>query len=161
MTSLFINLISCHLPTHRVFIHLVFQRVVQQILCRTSSISINLGRYIMYRVFLKKVLHKREEKVQVQVQVQVQEIMKMTQQKDENLVQVQQHYSDFFCVKIVFKSQFFWLIWPFKCLILMILTIAKYHEILLKDSTSSLLFIVKFFSSLKTKMILKTPNETF
>ena len=43
----------------------------------------------------------------------------------------------------------------------MILTIAKYHENLLKDSTSSLLFIVKFFSPLETQMILKTPNETF
>ena len=35
----------------------------------------------MYRVFLKKVLHKREEKMQ--------EKMKMTSQKDKNLVQVQ------------------------------------------------------------------------
>ena len=34
-----------------------------------------------YGVFLKKVLHKREEKMQ--------EKMKMTSQKDENLVQVQ------------------------------------------------------------------------
>ena len=55
----------------------------------------------------------------------------------------------------------FWLIWPFQCLILIILTMAKYHENLLKDSTFSLLFPVKFFSSLKTKMRLKTPNETF
>ena len=38
---------------------------------------------------------------------------------------------------------------------------AKYHENLLKGSTLSLLSIVKFFSPLKTKMILKTPNETF
>ena len=43
----------------------------------------------------------------------------------------------------------------------MILTIAKYDENLLKDSTLSLLFIVKFFSPLETLMILKTPNETF
>ena len=35
----------------------------------------------------------------------------------------------------------FWLIWPFKCLILMILTMAKYHENLLKDSTLSFLFV--------------------
>ena len=55
----------------------------------------------------------------------------------------------------------FWLIWPFECLILMNLTVAKYHENLLKGSTLSLLSIVKFFSPLKTKMILKTPNETF
>ena len=38
---------------------------------------------------------------------------------------------------------------------------AKYHENLLKDSTLSLLFTVKFFSSLETKMILKIPYETF
>ena len=43
----------------------------------------------------------------------------------------------------------------------MFLTMAKYQENLLKDSTLSLLFIVKFYSSLKTKMMLKTPNETF
>ena len=43
----------------------------------------------------------------------------------------------------------------------MILTRAKYHENLLKDSPLSLLSVVKFFSSLETKMILKTPNETF
>jgi len=76
-------------------------------------------------------------------------------------VQGQQHCSVYFCTKIIFKSWFFWLIWPFECLILMFLTMAKYHENLLKDSTLSLLLIVKFFSSLKTKMILKTPNETF
>ena len=77
------------------------------------------------------------------------------------MVQAQQHCSVYFCLMIIFKTWFFWLIWPFKCLILVILTIAKYHENLLKDSTLSLLFIVKFFSFLKTKMILKTPNETF
>ena len=44
-------------------------------------------------------------------------------------------------------------IWPFKCLIMMILT-AKYHENLLRDSTSSL-------PSIENKMILKTPNEPF
>ena len=43
----------------------------------------------------------------------------------------------------------------------MILTMAKYHENLLKDSTLSLLLIAKFFSSLKTKKILKTRNVTF
>ena len=56
---------------------------------------------------------------------------------------------------------FVWLILPFECLILMILTMAKYHKSLLKDSTLSLLCIVKFFSSLETKMIQKRPNETF
>ena len=43
----------------------------------------------------------------------------------------------------------------------MILSIPKYHENLLKDSNLSLLFVVKFFSSFKTKMILKMQNETF
>jgi len=43
----------------------------------------------------------------------------------------------------------------------MILTIAKYHENLLKDSLLSLLFIAKFFSPLETQKILKTPNRTF
>ena len=37
----------------------------------------------------------------------------------------------------------------------------KYHETLLRDSLLSLLSIVKFFSSLESKMILKMPNETF
>ena len=50
---------------------------------------------------------------------------------------------------------------PFKCLILMTLTMAKYYENLIRDSPLSLLFIVKFFASLETKMILKMPNETF
>ena len=43
----------------------------------------------------------------------------------------------------------------------MILIMAKYHENLLKVSPLSLLFIVKFLSSLETKMVLKIPNETF
>ena len=43
----------------------------------------------------------------------------------------------------------------------MILTMTKYHDNLLIDSTLSLLFIVKFFSSLETKMILKLANQTF
>ena len=38
---------------------------------------------------------------------------------------------------------------------------AKYHENLLRDSTLSLLFIVKIFTSLETKMILKMSYETF
>ena len=40
----------------------------------------------------------------------------------------------FFCIKIFFKSWFVWLVWPFECLILMILTMTKYHENLLRDS---------------------------
>ena len=40
----------------------------------------------------------------------------------------------------------------------MILTMAKYHEILLRDSTLSLLLIEIFFLPW---MIQKTPNETF
>ena len=87
--------------------------------------------------------------------------MKMTQQKNENLVQVQQQCSVYCCIKTIFESWLFWLIWPFKCQILMILTMAKYHENLLRDSSLSLLSIVNFFSSLETKMILKIPNETF
>ena len=43
----------------------------------------------------------------------------------------------------------------------MILTMAKYHENLLKDCTLSLLFIVQFFSPLEIKIILKRSNETF
>ena len=37
----------------------------------------------------------------------------------------------------------------------------KYPENLLRDSPLSLLFIVKFFSSLESKTVLKIPNETF
>ena len=51
--------------------------------------------------------------------------------------------------------------WPFKCLISMILTMTKYHENLLRDSPLSLLSVVKFLSSLETKKVLKIPNETF
>ena len=43
----------------------------------------------------------------------------------------------------------------------MILTMTKYHENLLRDSPLSSLSIVRIFSSLETKMILKIPNETF
>ena len=91
----------------------------------------------------------------------MQEKMKMTKQEDKDLVQVQQNCSLYFCLKIIFKSLCLWLIWPFKCLILMILTMAIYHENLLKDSLISLFFMVKLFSLLETKMILKMPNETF
>ena len=45
--------------------------------------------------------------------------------------------------------------------ILMILTMTKYHENLLRNSALSLLSTVKIFSSLETEMILKLPNETF
>ena len=47
------------------------------------------------------------------------------------------------------------LIWPFECLILMILTMTDYHENLF------LLSIARIFPSLETKMILKIPNDTF
>ena len=50
----------------------------------------------MYRVFLKNVLHKLEEKMQ--------EKMKMTKQKDQNMVQVQQQCSVYLCKKNIFKS---------------------------------------------------------
>ena len=68
----------------------------------------------------------------------MQEKMKMTEQEDENLVIVQQHGSDYFCIKIIFES-FFGLILPFKCPILMILTMSKFHKNLLRDSTLYLL----------------------
>ena len=60
------------------------------------------------------------------------------------MVQVQQQCNVYFCTIMIFISWFFWLIWHFKCLILMILTMTKYHENML---------MVKFFSSLETKMI--------
>ena len=108
---------------------------------------------VEYGVFFKKVFHKQEEKMQ--------EKMKMTKQKDKNLVQVQKQCSVYFCIEMFFKSWFVLLLWPLESLILMILTLTKYHENLLNDSTLSLLFIVKFFSPLETLMKLKTPNETF
>ena len=43
----------------------------------------------------------------------------------------------------------------------MILTMTKYHENLLRDSPLSLLSIVKLFSSLEAKKVLKMPNITF
>ena len=43
----------------------------------------------------------------------------------------------------------------------MALTMTKHHENLLRYSTLSLLSMIKLFSSLETKMILKIPNETF
>ena len=55
----------------------------------------------------------------------------------------------------------FWPLWPFECLLLMILTMTKYHEHLLKESTLSLLSMVKFFSSSETKIILKIPSKSF
>ena len=85
----------------------------------------------------------------------------MTQQKDQKLVQVQQQCIVYFCIKIFFKSGFVWLIWPLECQILMILTMTKYHENLLRDCPTSLLFTVKFLSSLETKKVLKIQNETF
>ena len=43
----------------------------------------------------------------------------------------------------------------------MILTWTKYHGNLLKDSSWSMLSLVKFFTSLETEKILKIPNGTF
>ena len=62
--------------------------------------------YTKYRVIFKKVLHKREEKMQ--------EKIKMTQQKDENLVQVQQQCSfflhkDIFQIMICLTGMTFWM----------------------------------------------------
>ena len=50
----------------------------------------------IYRVFLKKVLHRREEKMQ--------EKIKTTLQKEENLLQVQQQCSVHFCIKMILES---------------------------------------------------------
>ena len=71
------------------------------------------------------------------------------------MVQVQHQFSVYFCMKINFKSWFLWLIWPFECLILMILKVTKYQEYLLRDSPLSLLFAVKFFSTMETKKVPK------
>ena len=43
----------------------------------------------------------------------------------------------------------------------MILTMAKYHENLSRDSALSMLSIAKYFFSLKNKTILEIPIETF
>ena len=72
---------------------------------------------------------------------------------------IQQQCSVYICIEIFFESWFFWLIWPLECLILMILTMTKYPENWLRDSTLSFLSIVECFSPLE--MILKIPNESF
>ena len=51
--------------------------------------------HIWYRVFLIKILHKRKWKMQEKV--------KMTKQKDKNLVQAQQLCSVYFCLKMIFR----------------------------------------------------------
>ena len=56
-------------------------------------------KWSTYRVFLEKVLHKQEEKMQ--------EKMIMTQQKDKNLVQVQQQCSVYFSTKIFLNHDLF------------------------------------------------------
>ena len=61
-----------------------------------ASLFVSRALFQMYRVFLKKVFHKRREKMQ--------EKMKTTWQKNENLVQVQQQCSVHFCLKIIFES---------------------------------------------------------
>ena len=54
------------------------------------------------------------------------------------------------CINMIFKS-----------LILMVLTMTKYRENLLRDRSTVSLSIVNHFSSLETRMILKIPYETF
>ena len=83
--------------------------------------------------------------------------MNIAQQKDRSK-KVQQQCSVYFCMKMIFKTCLFWLIWALKFLILMILTLTKYHQNLLRDCPLSLLSMVKLFSSLETKMIVKLPN---
>ena len=70
-------------------------------LCKMRRSAQNIGS------FIKKWSHKIEEKMQ--------EKMKMNLQKDENLVHIQQQYSDSFCEKIDSKSAFFWQIWHSHC----------------------------------------------
>ena len=81
-----------------------------------------------YRVFLEKVLHKREDKIQ--------ETMKMTSQKDENLVQVQHSFwqKNNFQIMIFLAD----LATVFECLVLMILRMTRYYEKLPRDSPLSL-----------------------
>ena len=45
-----------------------------------------------------------------------------------------------------------------KCLILIILTMVKYHENLSRNSALSMFSMAKYFSSLKTKIILEIKN---
>jgi len=54
-----------------------------------------------------------------------------------------------------------WLIWPFQCLILTVLTMTKYLENLLRDSTLPFISFAKKFLSQAVLMILKIPNKTF
>ena len=76
------------------------------------------------------------------------------------MVQEQWQCGVYFFIKIFFKSWFVWRIWPFECLILMILTMTKHHDNLLRDSTLCLLFIVIFFFFLWNQDDYKIPNET-
>ena len=80
-------------------------------------------------MFLKKVFHKCQEEMQ--------EKMKVALQKDLSLVQVQQQqytilYSFYFCIFFI-------------SLILMVLTMTKYHENLLRDSSMSSHSVLSFF----------------
>ena len=87
--------------------------------------------------------------------------MKMTLQRAENLVHVKQHYGDSICKKIFFLFRFIQLIWPSKCLILTILTLAKCLQNLLRDSTWSVISIAKKFLFKVVSMMLKMPIVTF
>ena len=68
--------------------------------------------------------------------------MKMTSQRAENLVHMQQHHGKHLFKKIFFKYCFIKLIWPFECLIL---TLTKCLQNLLRDSTLYVIFTVKKF----------------
>ena len=61
---------------------------------------------------------------------------------------MQQHYSISFYEKKIFYSSFLWLTRPFECQILTILALTKCLQILLKDSTLSIISITKKISSL-------------
>ena len=77
------------------------------------------------------------------------------------LVHVRQHFGVSFYIKIFLLFWFIQLIWPSKCLILTILTLAKCLQNLLRDSTWSVISIAKKFLFKVVSMMLKMPIVTF
>ena len=66
-----------------------------------------------------------------------------------------------FCIKMILKSWLFWLIWSFSCQIMTILTMAKFLENLLKDSTLSLFDILNIVFLLSSLFDSKMPLVNF
>ena len=87
--------------------------------------------------------------------------VKMTSQRAENLVHVQQHHGKHFYKKIFFQYCFIYLIWLFECLILTILTLTKSLQNLPRDSILPVVFTVKNSISYVVFIMLKMPKETF